>query len=370
MGREPAMLRWSCKIVFFMVAGVVATVLAAWLALATSHLRPFTARALPWPPGTPADWPASQAWTVTASGAAVLRTWSNAADDVSPTPWPGPGGPRTTMARSSARTTHYASTLECGWPRLALGSTQWSLVSAGTRARVSAGKVSPWGAGWLVKWLRVPTGVLDERRLPVRPIWPGFAIDATVFAAVSGGLWHLPYSVRWAYRRRCGLCTRCAYPAGVSAVCTECGRRVRPWRGTARPAPPGSTAHLRRLARWCAAAVVVAIAAYSVNIWWSLYLKGPWGLYCAAWRGQLAAGRSRQPFESLGFEASATTGDFVLLFDWRSDLVGRQASVPVWLPIPVLAGIGLAAWWRVAVRRGLALHWPPTPEEPVSHVPP
>ena len=63
-------------------------------------------------------------------------------------------------------------------------------------------------------------------RLPFRPIWPGFAINSVFYAA---GLWLMYYglhAVRRLIRRRRGLCPKCAYPVGESAVCTECGREL------------------------------------------------------------------------------------------------------------------------------------------------
>ena len=63
--------------------------------------------------------------------------------------------------------------------------------------------------------------------LPLRPIWPGFAIN-TIFYAVI--LW-LPFAAFGRSRRRRrtkrGLCPACAYPVGTNPVCTECGRAVK-----------------------------------------------------------------------------------------------------------------------------------------------
>jgi hypothetical protein len=59
--------------------------------------------------------------------------------------------------------------------------------------------------------------------LPIRPIWPGFAINTVFYAAV---LWVLFAGTGWIRRRvriKRGLCPACAYPVGTSEVCTECG---------------------------------------------------------------------------------------------------------------------------------------------------
>jgi hypothetical protein len=70
-------------------------------------------------------------------------------------------------------------------------------------------------------------GVWADHLLPLRPMWPGFAINSIFFALAAGTawmLWVLPMRLQRGLR---GLCARCAYPMGVSPVCTECGRKVR-----------------------------------------------------------------------------------------------------------------------------------------------
>ncbi len=68
--------------------------------------------------------------------------------------------------------------------------------------------------------------------MPLRPVWPGSAVNTLFYAAL---LWPLilgPFALRRLVRQRRGLCPKCAYPMGESAMCSECGRvlpkRVRP----------------------------------------------------------------------------------------------------------------------------------------------
>ena len=66
--------------------------------------------------------------------------------------------------------------------------------------------------------------------LPLRPIWPGFAINTLFYAAILRGGWLLfaaPFAVRRRRRIKRGLCPACAYPIGTSEVCTECGKPVK-----------------------------------------------------------------------------------------------------------------------------------------------
>jgi len=67
---------------------------------------------------------------------------------------------------------------------------------------------------------------------PLRPLLPSFVVNTFFYAAI---LWLVipgPFALRRLIRQRRGLCPKCAYPMGESAVCTECGqelpKRVRP----------------------------------------------------------------------------------------------------------------------------------------------
>ncbi len=58
------------------------------------------------------------------------------------------------------------------------------------------------------------------------PLWLGFALNTIFYATL---LWLLipgPFTLRRLLRLRRGLCPKCAYPIGESAVCTECGRAL------------------------------------------------------------------------------------------------------------------------------------------------
>jgi hypothetical protein len=105
----------------------------------------------------------------------------------------------------------------CGWPMLTLwGETKVPEWDAGGPR--SDGITAPFvtihaAARWAY-----------SRALPFRPLWPGFAVNTLLYAAV---LWPVLLGLlallRFIRRRR-GLCPACAYPMGEAAVCTECGR--------------------------------------------------------------------------------------------------------------------------------------------------
>jgi len=64
------------------------------------------------------------------------------------------------------------------------------------------------------------------REIPLRPIWPGFAINTIFYAAILWVVFFVPGMVKRTLRRRRNLCPACAYPVGMSPICTECGAVV------------------------------------------------------------------------------------------------------------------------------------------------
>ncbi len=73
--------------------------------------------------------------------------------------------------------------------------------------------------------------------LPLRPIWPGFAINSV---GLGCAIWAAAAAWRFCRRRlrlARGLCPACAYPMGIAAVCSECGG----------PLPPGRMAEPSKL---------------------------------------------------------------------------------------------------------------------------
>jgi hypothetical protein len=92
-----------------------------------------------------------------------------------------------------------------GWPQLTFFSrNSWN-------RRHEWGLVIPWFSKY------------DSRILPLRPLWPGFAINTIFYAAVLALVFFVPRKVRRFVRVRRGRCPACAYPVGSSPVCTECG---------------------------------------------------------------------------------------------------------------------------------------------------
>ena len=119
-----------------------------------------------------------------------------------------------------------------GWPMLALWCETAFFKNGEVRGGIETG-LPPFNTGLSsepapsVSPARFPLAtrlVTEPRVLPLRPIWPGFAINTLFYAVV---LWLLipgPFALRRLIRIRRGLCPACAYPRGESDVCSECGK--------------------------------------------------------------------------------------------------------------------------------------------------
>ena len=75
------------------------------------------------------------------------------------------------------------------------------------------------------KWLRPRQIFFDARALPLRPIWPGFAINTIFYGAILWPLIGGPFVLRRHIRRKRGLCLTCGYDLRHAEhdVCPECG---------------------------------------------------------------------------------------------------------------------------------------------------
>ena len=107
--------------------------------------------------------------------------------------------------------------IESGWPVRSLAGAHLSdRNDEAIRSWYTTAIVNPW--------------VPDNRRIftfvPYRPIWPGFALNTLLYAAI---LWipFAPFALRQVLRRRRRACLQCGYDlrGAVSAGCSECGWR-------------------------------------------------------------------------------------------------------------------------------------------------
>lgn len=94
-----------------------------------------------------------------------------------------------------------------GWPRVCM------VRYAGSRGVDWAWQppIRLWGS-WLV--------------VPLRPLWPGFAINTAFYASLSWILLFAPFALRSLWRSRRGRCRGCGYELSDLVACPECGRHA------------------------------------------------------------------------------------------------------------------------------------------------
>jgi hypothetical protein len=111
----------------------------------------------------------------------------------------------------------YVTFVRAGWPLRCLAGEEWSRYpDPGPAYReVSLTPLSSY------------FGSPSYRALPYRPILAGFIINTIFYALLLWLLLFAPFAARRVLRRKRRLCEKCAYPVGVSPVCTECGAAVR-----------------------------------------------------------------------------------------------------------------------------------------------
>ena len=114
---------------------------------------------------------------------------------------------------------HYvAIRIEGGWPLFSMEGLA-GLVSTSNMA-------SPWQMRSVSVWNLDPKGQASlSHMLPLRALWPGFAINTVFYAAILWLLFAGPFALRRWRRIKRGLCPKCAYDLrGTQAnICPECG---------------------------------------------------------------------------------------------------------------------------------------------------
>lgn len=118
---------------------------------------------------------------------------------------------------------YWAHTESLGWPCRAL-ETRWTEIQDlheganwhAPRTVLSTDARSDYT-------LPIKLGPTDTLYLPLRPVWPGFAVNAAFYAGVCWSLLATPGFVRRWSRRRRGRCAACGYDLSGLEACPECG---------------------------------------------------------------------------------------------------------------------------------------------------
>jgi hypothetical protein len=103
-----------------------------------------------------------------------------------------------------------------GWPMVCLWMTTTGDVIANTTANEHL------HGAWLLHG-GIETRANNFIALPYRPLWMNLVMNTVFYAFMLWAIFAFPVTFRRRRRIARRLCPACAYPVGVSPVCTECG---------------------------------------------------------------------------------------------------------------------------------------------------
>ena len=199
------MKRVAARVLVFSAIGAVATILGAWLRALmppTDTMAGETGSVFSgatWPAGPASDWPTPRRheWT---ERFAYREDWALADPD-------------------DGREWQFFG-IRTGWPFAALTMREYWQWTEGTQLdfenAIERG----------IQFRAIRSDRALDGHLPILPVWPGFVGDTALYATLIWTVAVTRTSTVRLLRLRRGLCPRCAYPAGTSPVCTECGGAV------------------------------------------------------------------------------------------------------------------------------------------------
>ena len=207
-------------VVIFLLAGAVVNVAVAWgcAALTVSPGWPLSAKIVwdaQWPRKVPGHWPERpQVIGGRVFGWSLYRFAASTAEERNGEMW------------TTAQFCLIVGSV--GWPCRALQWEMWidQVLPENSLRFDGQPRQTWWLSGISLQSEKFGFGIQSLKRLPLRPLWPGFAVNTLFYAAV---LWLLipgPFVLRRLIRMKRGRCVKCGYPMGESGVCSECGKTL------------------------------------------------------------------------------------------------------------------------------------------------
>ncbi len=202
------MLKWSGRILAFLVLGAIMNVAVAWGCVAWHSTADESPARYRDPHNSELLVSVTRRFGVEyVTNTGVSREWSVQIGNSS---IPYTGKVWWPAARGEQRVQVFCG---AGWPMLAL--TTWRCWAANDMEHY-------WGIPWLPD--RGPGLMqIDPPALPLYPIWSGFTLNTLFYAIILNVAFRVPVASRRWLRTKWSLCPACGYPRGTSPVCTECG---------------------------------------------------------------------------------------------------------------------------------------------------
>ena len=212
------MKRWIFKLVVFLLLGAIVNVAVAWGIVLWTPQEPYgpgmavVLNQIDWPRQASPDTPAPQRQSSGRTwGLSVIQTMAHVL------PLDAPRSPGAVSGWGM-------SLFQAGWPCRCVEAQVSQVNRKGVPIRTDfrpAVKLSE-----TLHFLRV--GEARYRVLPLRPIWPGFAINTVFYAAILWLLMFGVFTMRRVIRRKRGHCIKCGYDLSHAEheACPECGVEV------------------------------------------------------------------------------------------------------------------------------------------------
>jgi hypothetical protein len=210
------MKRWAFTILLFLLLGAVVNIAVAWGCAAFCGLeRPYPTELEPHLFSS--SQPSSQAliWLKSGDPGQTVVSQRLIAFGTESVTW---------QTRVASSIPPFVDEVRSGWPVLSLRGEFWY----GKR---------DWAGWWHGRQneadqshglIQIGSGTLapkEQRRIPLFPIWRGFAINTLFFAAILSLLYCTRFVARRLIRVKRGRCPKCGYDlrGAVSGGCPECG---------------------------------------------------------------------------------------------------------------------------------------------------
>jgi hypothetical protein len=219
----PRRSRLWLRLLICLFVGTTLNVAVAWLlgccATPTSGFDQYAADGAGWPASTPAGWPEPDYWGNLRGLGFTLVSASNNLEALA-----------RTQRKDPTITVHSLQSRRYGLP---FRSMQTRTLAVQTGRVITPMDPGPFRAGLDLPSSWNPINY-PHRRIPLQPLFPGFALNSFLYALLAAGLWTSTTALRRRSRQRKQLCPACAYPIGASPTCTECGRTLSPSAGSLR----------------------------------------------------------------------------------------------------------------------------------------
>jgi hypothetical protein len=203
------------RVTISLALGAIVTVLVAWRCHRFAwRLESGTEiKNIEWPIAVPSTWPLTAQWAVRFEGGPRATEYFGAVLPIRP--------PQ--LMREPNDAVFGVTAYQSGWPCHACVRYVAHDGTESKPTQVNLGFLREGLPGpFQLQWSNQP----NRNRLPILPLWPGFAINTLFYGALAFAAMAGVSAIRRRRRFKRGLCMQCAYPLTGGDICPECGMAV------------------------------------------------------------------------------------------------------------------------------------------------